>query len=104
MSAVLMRMHWELRSRFAGLLVLGLIVGVIGGVVIAAAAGARRTDTAYARFLQTTRAVDIIVTPNRPAAVARRHEIGRLPDVAATTLVMLASGRIELPSGRPVLV
>src|SRR5438309_1438574 len=104
MNAVWMRVRWELRSRIASVVVLGLIVGVIGGVVIAAAAGARRTDTAYARFLQTTRAVDIIVTPNPPEAVARRREIQRLPDVSATTLVTLASGRIELPTGRAVRV
>src|SRR5947207_9493606 len=104
MNAVWMRMRWEMRSRFAGVLVLGLIAGVIGGVVIAAAAGARRTDTAYGRFLRTTRAVDIIVTPNPPDAVAHRREIVRLPDVAATTLVTLATGRIELPSGRAVRV
>src|SRR5438270_9658020 len=104
MNAVWMRVRWELRSRIASVVVLGLIVGVIGGVVIAAAAGARRTDTAYARFLRTTRAVDIIVTPNPPDAVAHRREIARLPDVAATTLVTLATGRMELPSGRAVRV
>src|SRR2546430_9676319 len=104
MNAVWMRMRWELRSRVAGVVVLGVIVGVIGGVVIAAAAGARRTETAYARFLRTTRAVDVIVTPNPPGAVARRHEIERLPDVAPTTLVTLASGTIELPSGLAVRV
>src|SRR5256714_3713012 len=104
MNAVWMRVRWELRSRIASVVVLGLIVGVIGGVVIAAAAGARRTETAYARFLRTTRAVDIVVAPTPPGAVARRRQIVRLPDVAATTLVTLATGRIELPAGRAVRV
>src|SRR5438876_10497630 len=101
MTTVWMRTRWELRSRFASFVVLGVIVGSIGGVVSAAAAGARRTDTAYERFLTTTRALDIIVTPNCPGAVARRHDISRLLVVAATTLVMLSLRLLQLLSRLP---
>jgi len=39
---------------------------VIGGVVLTAAAGARRTDTAYPRLLRSARAARV-----RPAAALR---------------------------------
>src|SRR5207302_7083940 len=60
MSAIWMRATKELRSRLAGVLALAVIVGVIGGVVIAAAAGARRTETAYPRFLAAKNALDVV--------------------------------------------
>ena len=41
----------ELRARWRGWAVLVLLVGVAGGAVLTAAAGARRTDSAYPRFL-----------------------------------------------------
>src|SRR5436305_12853048 len=51
MTAVLLRLRTELRSRWRTWVSLTLILGLFGGAVIAIAAGARRTDSAYARFL-----------------------------------------------------
>ena len=52
----------DIRQRWRALLGLALLVGLIGGVALTAAAGARRTDTAYPRLLQwaSTAQVDII--------------------------------------------
>src|SRR5947208_9669179 len=88
MPAVWLRFRAELRRRWRAWLVLAALVGFAGGTVIAAATGARRTDTAYDRFLSSQRAVDVLVgcqpadqaapdvTPSRCAT-----ELMRLPQV-----------------------
>src|SRR5438105_1394438 len=61
MRAVLLRARSELRARWRAWLSLTLILGVFGGLVIAIAAGARRTDSAYRRFLTSSKAYDVVV-------------------------------------------
>src|SRR6184192_2439209 len=61
MTAVLLRLRTELRSRWRTWVSLTLILGLFGGLVIAIAAGARRTDSAYPRFLEWSRAPDVAV-------------------------------------------
>ncbi len=51
MAAVLRALRSDLRSRWRPLLGLALLLGLVGGAVLACAAGARRTDTAYGRLL-----------------------------------------------------
>ena len=63
MRVVLRLAAHELRARWLGWAVLALIVGLAGGVVLTAAAGARRTDSAYPRFLTAYRASDVLVGP-----------------------------------------
>jgi hypothetical protein len=60
--AVWVRTWSELRTRWRAALSLALLVGVTGGVAMAAAAGARRTHTAYARFVTAQRAWDVAVS------------------------------------------
>src|SRR4051812_39515757 len=52
MAAVWMYARAELRVRWRAMVGLALLVGVVSGAAIAAAAGARRTDSAYPRFLE----------------------------------------------------
>lgn len=59
MSAVLLRARADLRSNWKAWATLAVLVGLMGGAVIAAAAGARRTESAFGRFLGATRAPDI---------------------------------------------
>src|SRR4029450_12212724 len=61
MTAVWDRFRAELRSRWRAWLGLGLLVGLAAGAVIALAAGARRTDSAYGRFLEAQDAYDVMV-------------------------------------------
>src|SRR5207253_10557349 len=85
-TAVWLRARSELRSRLPAVVALAVIVGVIGGVVIAAAAGARRTDSAYPRLLQASNALDVVADVSaRDAAVGRRLQVAieRLPQVSA---------------------
>ena len=51
MATVWLLLRADLRRRWRALLGLALILGLAGGVVITAAAGARRTETAYPRLL-----------------------------------------------------
>jgi hypothetical protein len=44
--------------------VLVLLVAVAGGAVLAAAAGARRTASAYPRLLTASKASDVVVAPD----------------------------------------
>src|SRR5207237_9608592 len=61
MTAVLLRVRADLRARWRSWLGLTLIMGLAGGAVLAAAAGARRTDSAYSRFLRSSRGPDALV-------------------------------------------
>src|SRR2546421_7985619 len=95
-----MRARSELRSRLAGVLSLAVVVGVIGGVVIAAAAGARRTETAYPRFLASENAMTLVVQVNsKDPRTARRvqREIDGFPQVKATTIVASTEGSFRIP-------
>src|SRR6516162_7056558 len=83
MTALWLRLRADLRHRWRALLGLALLLGVIGGVVLAAAAGARRTDTAYPRLLEWANAtrVDVIVEGNGLGGYDKA--LARLPQVAA---------------------
>jgi len=61
MGAVWMRARAELRARWRSWLVLAVLLGVFGGAVTAVAAGARRTHSAYPRFLVEHNAFDIAI-------------------------------------------
>lgn len=47
MATVWLLLRADMRQRWRALLSLTLLLGVVGGVVLTAATGARRTDTAY---------------------------------------------------------
>ena len=57
------------------------IVGLAGAVVLTAAAGARRTDTAYQRFLDTAHAANVLVSPNNTGFGGYYKALAKLPGV-----------------------
>jgi hypothetical protein len=67
MGAVVFLAARELRARWRGWAVLVVLLAVAGGAVLAAAAGARRTATAYPRFLAASHASDVVVAPTGSA-------------------------------------
>ena len=80
MTAIWLFLRAESRRRWRAWLSLALIVGVFAGGVVTAAAGALRTGSAYARFLDWSRAPDALVdaepynpifAPLSPTAVMR---------------------------------
>src|SRR6185437_14004303 len=62
MKAVRYRLRLELRRGWRACVALGVVVGIIGGTVLALAAGARRTDSAYRRFVKAQDAYDILLS------------------------------------------
>jgi ABC-type lipoprotein release transport system permease subunit len=83
LAAVWLRWRSELRSRWRAWLAVAALVGLAGGVVIAAAAGARRTDSAYPRFLRAYKAADVLIADDGevPQPFDLR-KVERLPQVA----------------------
>jgi ABC-type lipoprotein release transport system permease subunit len=90
MAAVWYRFRAELRTRWRSWLGLALVVGLAGGAVLGLAAGARRTDTAYERFLTSHRGYDVLVINNPGTfggegggtALLDLDEVRALPEVA----------------------
>jgi hypothetical protein len=97
MTAVWARARAELRQRWRAMLLLAVLVGVAGGVVLAAVAGARRTATVTDRFLAWHRGTNVAVGVQGVDTEAVR----RLPMVADVAeggyLVLVPAG----PSGGP---
>lgn len=84
MSAIRLRLRAELRSAWRRALGLVLLVGLAGGAVIAVAAGARRTDSAYGRFVKAQLGYDVLVVnyPSDDTAIFDLEQVARLPQVA----------------------
>src|SRR6266566_1075970 len=95
MATVWLALRADVRGRWRAMVSLALLLGLAGGVVLAAAAGARRTDTAYQRLLQCASAsqVNIVLGGLDPAYLAA---LARLPQVAAM------STAIQYNIARPV--
>ena len=83
MGAVRMCGRAVLRRRVPATIAMALLVGVAGGAVLAAVAGARRTESAYPRLLDATRASDVTVIPGGFGARVAPRRLGRLPNVVA---------------------
>lgn len=85
MQAILMWSKAEFRGRWRAWLGLAILIGLFGGVVLAAAAGGRRTDTSWKRFLETSRAWDaatFYVAWDPSFADLDPDEVEALPSVA----------------------
>ena len=103
MSAILMRVRSEVRARWRSLATLAVVLGIASGVVMAAAAGARRTTTAYPRFLDSFNNIDAggTITGGFGFAPLDPKKVAALPDVRNSVIVdgffflpRTASGRI----------
>ena len=81
MRAVLFLAAHELRARWRGWAVLVVLVALAGGAVLAAAAGASRTDSAYPRFLTASKASDLLVVPYFSGQGGYLEAVALLPDV-----------------------
>ena len=79
--AVRMRLRAELRARWRAWLALAVLAGLGAGLVIATAAGARRTDDAVARYRVGAEVFDVWVGKNEMSAAAFAR-VEKLPQVA----------------------
>ena len=90
MATVWLELRADLRQRWRALLSLALLLGLIGGVVLAAAAGARRTDTAYPRLLSWASASQANIIPGADGYPADYYAaLAKLPQVAQLSTAVL---------------
>ena len=86
MGALRLTLRAELRRRWRTMLMLALLLGFTGGVVLTAAAGAVRTDTAYPRLLRWASAAQANVIVKDAPVPAFFAALRRLPQVTAGSL------------------
>jgi hypothetical protein len=88
MPAVAMWLRVQARRRWRAWLALGVLIGIASGASIAAAAGARRADSAYPRFVLQQRSAHVTlggIASDSPAEIARiRKQIEAFPEVVAS--------------------
>jgi hypothetical protein len=86
MGAVWLLAGSEMRRRWRSLVALTLLVGIIGAIVLATVAGARRSSTALARFNADSRSADVelFIAPPRAADLERFR---RTPQIASMALL-----------------
>ena len=87
MTTIWFALRADVRRRWPALLSLALLLGLIGGVVLTAAAGARRTDTAYPRLLTWANASQVGIAPENTGFPGYYRALARLPRIAAMTTV-----------------
>jgi hypothetical protein len=103
-SAVWLRSTAQLRGRARATVLLAVLVGLAGGMVLAAVAGARRTDAALPRFLayDRPRADAIIYSPSGGQQRREVRVLAALPEVARATRIsttIVASPDPAYPTG-----
>lgn len=89
----------DLRRRWKAVALLTVVVGIVGGVVLTAAAGARRTSTSFDRFVASTRpghATMTLGTDDEAEIAALVGRIARLPQVEG---LVWADGVAVVPEG-----
>ena len=96
MAMVWLWLRADTRRRWRALLGLALLLGLAGGVVLTAAAGARRTDTAYPRLLYWANATQFDLSPEGTGFNGYYAALARLPRIAAFTTESLY--QTSLPS------
>jgi ABC-type lipoprotein release transport system permease subunit len=102
MGATWFRARADLRGHLRSAIALAILLGLFGGAVLAAAAGARRTDTAYDRFLEETRSQDLFVLSGDSgvdAPTVDLHKVVKLPQVRLGVVVSLIYGLVTTEHG-----
>ncbi len=87
----------DLRRRWPSLAVLAALVALASGVVLASAAGARRTGSAYDRLRAGSLPADVAALPNEPGfdwdAVRALPEVAEVGEFAVTTFGVAGFGQ-----------
>ena len=99
MRAVIFLLRRSSRTSWRAWLALALLVGLVGGVVLTAAAGARRTDTAYTRLERSINAPDVLISPNGTGLTGYSNALRRLPNVRDVAKVVLLNTGFEGGAG-----
>ena len=101
MGAVWLRLRAELRHQWRAWLALAVLLGVIGGIALTAAAGARRTDTAYPRFLRASHAAQLAVFPALSGFGGYFRAVSGLPEVSSSASAAFLQMSLPGPGASP---
>ena len=107
MGAVWLCARAQLRGRTLASLVLALLVGLAGGIALAALAGARRSDSALVRFVAASDTVDARVLwdisagglTDQPDLAAQFDGVATLPQVRAAQRAAVVIVSVSEPAG-----
>src|SRR2546426_5741929 len=104
MNAVWMRARADFRAGVRALVALAILLGLFGAVAMAAGAGARRTGSAYDRFLAATTPPDAFVLSGTPRTKdffppVPLQKVLQLPQVQIGGIVPTLSGELLDRSG-----
>ena len=92
MGTALYTWHIAWRRSWQMALIVALIGGLLGAVALAALAGARRTDSAYGRYLQAANSSDLMIDIPGPLLSVVR-DVEKLPGKVSAGCVARAEWR-----------
>src|SRR5688572_30802476 len=98
MAAVGLVVRSLLRRRIAATVALILLVALASGAVLTAAAGARRTSTAFDRLLDETDASDVVIIGTGDLSTA---DLEQLPGVERASEAVGLTVAVDGPDGVP---
>ena len=105
MGPVWLSLRARLRLRWRVLAAFAVLLGVVGGVVLTAAAGARRTDTAYPRLLKWANAAQVEIGAyssfDLNGTAGYFAGLARLPQVASMSTAVLYNMVLPVRRGLP---
>ncbi len=95
------RLRATFRRRLGSYLALAVLIGLAGGVAMAAVSAARRTDASYPKFLASTNPSDLIVQPfTQPAyAPGFARQLAELPHVRGVAVAVPLTAATITPGG-----
>jgi len=96
-AAVLARLRAEFHARWRAWLAVSLLIGVGGGAVLTTAAGARRTASAYTRFLRASHGADVLVSPDRTGFPHLYPALSREPGATVTPVIGFGASPVAAP-------
>ena len=103
MEAVRRVLRVEVAVRWRSWAAIACLVGLAGGAALAAAAGARRTDSAYARLLRSSHAAAMLVSPDGTGFPDYYETLARHTGATLTPVVGFGAAPSRAPT-QPVIV
>jgi putative ABC transport system permease protein len=103
-GAVRLVARYDLRRRFGETIAITLLVAFAGAVALASLAGARRSDSALARFNAYSRTSNAELTLRSSPTLAQMRAFTRVPAVAHVATVRTFAIESDLPSLRQLAV
>ena len=104
------RFRATFRGRWAGYLTLVVLIGLVGGVALAAVAGARRTQSSFPTYLASTNPSDLQIftefapISNTGYSKSVAEAVARIPSVKQAVDVIGFAGTLQVLGDRPSTV